>query len=90
MKDSSFKTKSVREGHQPSNEQEHSAAIFLTSSYRFDNAEQAAERFETNQGNVYSRFTNPTVSSFQDKLAVLEGAEKCQATASGMSAIFAT
>ena len=90
MKDSSFKTKSVREGHQPSNEQEHSAAIFLTSSYRFDNAEQAAERFETNQGNVYSRFTNPTVSSFQDKLAVLEGAEKCQATASGMSSIFAT
>ena len=90
MKDSSFKTKSVREGHLPSNEQEHSAAIFLTSSYRFDNAEQAAERFETNQGNVYSRFTNPTVSSFQDKLAVLEGAEKCQATASGMSAIFAT
>jgi O-succinylhomoserine sulfhydrylase len=90
MKDRSFKTKSVREGHQSSNEQEHSAAIFLTSSYRFDSAEQAAERFETNQGNVYSRFTNPTVSSFQDKLAALEGAEKCQATASGMSAIFAT
>ena len=90
MKDSSFKTKSVREGHQSSNEQEHSAAIFLTSSYRFDSADQAAERFETNQGNVYSRFTNPTVSSFQDKLAALEGAEKCQATASGMSAIFAT
>ena len=90
MKDSSFKTKSVREGHRSSNEQEHSAAIFLTSSYRFDSAEQAAERFETNQGNVYSRFTNPTVSSFQDKLAALEGAEKCQATASGMSAIFAT
>ena len=90
MKDSSFKTKSVREGHQSSNEQEHSAAIFLTSSYRFDSAEQAAERFETNQGNVYSRFTTPTVSSFQDKLAALEGAEKCQATASGMSAIFAT
>ena len=90
MKDSSFKTKSVREGHQSSNEQEHSAAIFLTSSYRFDSAEQAAERFETNQGNVYSRFTNPTVTSFQDKLAALEGAEKCQATASGMSAIFAT
>ena len=90
MKDSSFKTKSVREGHQSSNEQEHSAAIFLTSSYRFDSAEQAAERFETNQGNVYSRFTNPTVSSFQDKLAALEGAEQCQATASGMSAIFAS
>ncbi|MDC0197294.1 O-succinylhomoserine sulfhydrylase [Candidatus Thioglobus sp.] len=90
MKDSSFKTKSVREGQQPSNEQEHSAAIFLTSSYQFDSAEQAAERFDKNQGNIYSRFTNPTVSAFQNKLAALEGAEKCQATASGMSAIFAT
>ena len=90
MKDSSFKTKSVREGQQSSNEQEHSAAIFLTSSYQFDSAEQAAERFDKNQGNIYSRFTNPTVSAFQNKLAVLEGAEKCQATASGMSAIFAT
>ena len=90
MKDSSFKTKSVREGQQSSNEQEHSAAIFLTSSYQFDSAEQAAERFYKNQGNIYSRFTNPTVSAFQNKLAVLEGAEKCQATASGMSAIFAT
>ena len=90
MEDKGFKTKSVREGHLSSSEQEHSAAIFLTSSYRFDSAEQAAERFETNQGNVYSRFTNPTVSAFQDKLAALEGAEKCQATASGMSAIFAT
>ena len=90
MKDNSFKTKSVREGQKSSNEQEHSAAIFLTSSFRFDSAEQAAERFDSNQGNVYSRFTNPTVESFQNKLAVLEGAEKCQATASGMSAIFAT
>ena len=90
MKDSSFKTKSVREGQQSSNEQEHSAAIFLTSSYQFDSAEQAAERFDKNQGNIYSRFTNPTVSAFQNKLAALEGAEKCQATASGMSAIFAT
>ena len=90
MKDNSFKTKSVREGQKSSNEQEHSAAIFLTSSFRFDSAEQAAERFDSNQGNVYSRFTNPTVESFQTKLAGLEGAEKCQATASGMSAIFAT
>lgn len=90
MKDNSFKTKSVREGQKSSNEQEHSAAIFLTSSFRFDSAEQAAERFDSNQGNVYSRFTNPTVESFQNKLAALEGAEKCQATASGMSAIFAT
>ena len=90
MKDNSFKTKSVREGQKSSNEQEHSAAIFLTSSFRFDSAEQAAERFDSNQVNVYSRFTNPTVESFQNKLAALEGAEKCQATASGMSAIFAT
>ncbi len=90
MKNSNFKTKSVREGQKSSSEQEHSAAIFLTSSFRFDTAEQAAERFDSNTGNIYSRFTNPTVESFQNKLAALEGAEKCQATASGMSAIFAT
>jgi len=90
MKNNSFKTKSVREGQQSSSEQEHSAAIFLTSSFQFDTAEQAAERFDSNTGNIYSRFTNPTVESFQNKLAALEGAEKCQATASGMSAIFAT
>ena len=90
MKDSGFQTKSVREGQKSSNEQEHSAAIFLTSSFRFKTAEQAAERFDSNTGNIYSRFTNPTVEAFQNKLAALEGAEKCQATASGMSAIFAT
>ncbi len=90
MKNNSFKTKSVREGQESSNEQEHSAAIFLTSSFQFNTAEQAAERFDSNKGNIYSRFTNPTVESFQNKLAALEGAEKCQATASGMSAIFAT
>ena len=55
-------------------EQEHSAAIFLTSSFTFDSAEQAAQRFsKEGQGNVYSRFTNPTVKAFQDKLASLEG-----------------
>ena len=91
MTEKSFQTKSVREGHEPSNEQEHSAAIFLTSSYKFNSAEQAAKRFDQKEeGNVYSRFTNPTVDAFQNKLAALEGAEKCQATASGMSAIFAT
>ena len=91
MKDKNFETKSVREGHEPTNEQEHSAAIFLTSSFRFNNAEEAAERFENNgNGNIYSRFTNPSVDAFQNKLAALEGAEKCQAPASGMSAIFAT
>ena len=91
MTDKGFKTKSVREGHKPTNEQEHSASIFLTSSFRFDSAEEAADRFENNgSGNMYSRFTNPTVDAFQNKLAALEGAEKCQATASGMAAIFAT
>ncbi len=91
MEDYNFQTKSVREGHDATDEQEHSAAIFLTSSYKFKSAEQAADRFENKQkGNVYSRFTNPTVDAFQNKLAALEGAEKCQATASGMSAIFAT
>jgi O-succinylhomoserine sulfhydrylase len=91
MTKKSFQTKSVREGHEPTNEQEHSAAIFLTSSYRFNSAEEAAKRFDKKEeGNVYSRFTNPTVDAFQNKLAALEVAEKCQATATGMSAIFAT
>jgi O-succinylhomoserine sulfhydrylase len=91
MTEKSFQTKSVRVGHEPTNEQEHSASIFLTSSFRFSSAEEAADRFENNgKGNMYSRFTNPTVDAFQNKLAALEGAEKCQATASGMAAIFAT
>jgi len=90
MKDNKFETKAIREGYKTSQEQEHSAAIFLTSSFTFDSAEQAAQRFaKEEQGNVYSRFTNPTVEAFQDKLASLEGAESCLATASGMSAIFA-
>ena len=91
MKDNKFTTKAIREGYQPTQEQEHSAAIFLTSSFRFDSAEQAAKRFDNkDQGNVYSRFTNPSVVAFEEKLAALEGAEQCLATASGMSAIFAT
>ncbi len=91
MKENKFETKAIREGYKTSQEQEHSAAIFLTSSFIFDSAEQAAQRFaKEEQGNVYSRFTNPTVEAFQDKLASLEGAESCLATASGMSAIFAT
>jgi len=91
MKDNKFETKAIREGYKASQEQEHSAAIFLTSSFTFDSAEQAAQRFaKEEQGNVYSRFTNPTVEAFQDKLASLEDAELCLATASGMSAIFAT
>ena len=91
MTEKSFQTKSVRVGHEPTKEQEHSAPIFLTSSFKFSSADEAADRFENNgKGNMYSRFTNPTVDAFQNKLAALEGAEKCQATASGMAAIFAT
>jgi O-succinylhomoserine sulfhydrylase len=69
---------------------ENSEAIFLNSSFRFKNAAQAAARFGgTEPGNIYSRFTNPTVTIFQNKLAALEGAEQCVATSSGMSAILA-
>src|SRR3989304_161764 len=70
---------------------EHSEALYLTSSFVFENAAQAAARFSGgDSGFVYSRFTNPTVSMFQDRLAALEGAEACVATAPGVSAILAT
>lgn len=69
---------------------EHSEAMYLTSSFVFDSAAQAAARFSGNEpGNIYSRFTNPTVTAFEERLAVLEGAESCIATSSGMSAILA-
>src|SRR5713101_21922 len=84
-------TQGVRAGQKRTEFQEHSEALFLTSSFVFDNAAQAAARFTGGEeGMVYSRFTNPTVSMFQDRLAALEGAESCIATASGMSAILAT
>jgi O-succinylhomoserine sulfhydrylase len=83
-------TLSVRAGQRRTEFQEHSEALFLTSSFVFDSAAQAAARFTGGEeGFVYSRFTNPTVSMFQDRLAALEGAEACVATASGMSAILA-
>jgi len=91
MKDLHFDTKAIREGYRTTNEQEHSEAIFLTSSFTFDSAEQAANRFSKEEpGNIYARFTNPTVDAFEKKLAALEGADACCATASGMAAIFAT
>jgi O-succinylhomoserine sulfhydrylase len=69
---------------------EHSEAMYLTSSFVFDSAAQAAARFSGSEpGNIYSRFTNPTVTAFEERLAVLEGAETCIATSSGMSAILA-
>jgi O-succinylhomoserine sulfhydrylase len=81
----------VRSGITRSPEGEHSEALFLTSSYVFDSAEHAAARFAGDDpGNVYSRYTNPTVRSFEERLAALEGAEACVATASGMAAILST
>ena len=84
-------TLAVRAGTQRSALGEHSEAMFLTSSFVFENAAQAAARFGNQEaGNVYSRFTNPTVQMLQDRLAALEGGEDCLATASGMSAILMT
>ncbi len=83
-------TLAVRAGVERSQFNEHSEAMFLTSSFVFDSAEQAARRFIGEEpGNIYSRFTNPTVTMFEERLAALEGAEQCIATASGMSAILA-
>jgi O-succinylhomoserine sulfhydrylase len=89
--DHDFDTRAVRAGTLRTSFGEHSEALFLTSSFVFDNAAQAAERFSgADDGYVYSRFTNPTVRMFEQRLASLEGAEDCLATASGMAAIMAT
>ncbi len=89
--DYSFDTLAVRAGQVRSAEGEHGEPIFLTSSYVFSSAAEAAKRFSGEQpGNIYSRFTNPTVRTFTQRLAALEGAESCVATASGMSAILST
>ncbi|WP_047538245.1 O-succinylhomoserine sulfhydrylase [Methylotenera versatilis] len=83
-------TVSLRAGTETSEFGENSEALFLNSSFKFKSAAQAAARFGgTEPGNIYSRFTNPTVTMFQNKLAALEGAEQCVATSSGMSAILA-
>jgi O-succinylhomoserine sulfhydrylase len=90
-KDYELATKGVRAGQARTEFHEHAEALFLTSSFVFDNAAQAAARFTGGEeGMVYSRFTNPTVSMLQDRLAALEGAQSCVATASGMSAILTT
>src|SRR5438477_9375924 len=83
-------TRAVRAGTQRSDLGEHSEALYLTSSFVFRTAAEAAARFSGEQdGNVYSRFTNPTVRMFEERLASLEGAEDCVATSSGMAAILA-
>lgn len=81
-------TLAIRTGHRRTSEQEHSEPIFATSSYVFASAAEAAARFSGEvPGNIYSRFTNPTVAAFEARLAAMEGGEACVATASGMSAI---
>ena len=86
-----FDTRAVRAGVLRSNFQEHSEALFLTSSFTYKSAAEAARKFANQEpGFLYSRFTNPTVTMFQQRLASLEGAEDCVAAATGMAAIAAT
>ena len=95
MKDIDWKnydleTQAIRAGQHRTHEDEHSLPIFATSSYVFKNAEEAFLRFTGQKpGNIYSRFTNPTVNAFQERLALMEGGERCLAFASGMAAILA-
>src|SRR5690554_8106893 len=91
LSDSEFATLAVRAGQRRGPEGEHGEAIFTTSSYVFRDAAHAAACFAGDEpGNVYSRYTNPTVRTFEERLAALEAGEKAVATASGMSAIMAT
>lgn len=84
-------TQAVRAGQRRTNEGEQCEPIFTTSSFTFESAEQAAARFGGDDpGNIYSRFTNPSVEMFEDRLAAMEGGERCVATASGMAAISTT
>ncbi len=86
-----FETWAVRGGQHRTQEQEHDEPIFTTSSYVFSSAAEAAARFAGEApGNIYSRFTNPTVRTFEERLAALEGGARCVATASGMAAILST
>ena len=88
--DWALETLAIRTGHKRTFEQEHSEAIFPTSSYVFSSAAEAAARFSGEvPGNIYSRLSNPTVRYFEERLAIMEGGESCVATASGMAAIMA-
>lgn len=90
LEGAAFDTLAVRAGQARTPEAEHSEAMFLSSSYVFRSAADAAARFAGEQpGNVYSRYTNPTVRAFEERIAALEGAEQAVATASGMAAILA-
>src|ERR1700704_36758 len=83
-------TKLIRTRTERTNEMEHSTPMFLTSSFCFDNAEDMRAAFaDETDDNIYSRFSNPGVKEFTDKMVALEGAEAGYATSSGMSAVFA-
>jgi len=89
--ETSIETLAIRYGYDQTAELENSEAIFPTSSFRYESAQQAADRFSgVEKGNIYSRFTNPTVRAFENRLAAMEGGEACVGTASGMSAILST
>ncbi len=91
LEDAELETLAIRAGQLRTDEGSHGEPIFTTSSFVFDNAAQAAARFAGDEpGNIYSRFSNPTVTAFETRLAALEGAERAVATASGMSAILST
>jgi O-succinylhomoserine sulfhydrylase len=84
-------TKAIRSRTEQTNEMEHSSPLFLTSSFSFDNAEDMRAAFaDETDANIYSRFSNPTVKEFTDRVVILEGAEAGYATSSGMSAVFAS
>jgi len=86
-----LETLAIRAGHTRTHEQEHAEPIFPTSSFVYASAAEAARKFSGEEpGNVYSRFTNPTVATFEQRLAALEGGERCVATSSGMAAILST
>ncbi|MGM0983500.1 MAG: O-succinylhomoserine sulfhydrylase [Pseudomonadota bacterium] len=91
QKEWALETLAIRAGHQRTHEQEHGEPIFPTSSFVYGSAAEAAAKFSGEEpGNVYSRFTNPTVRTFEQRLAAMEGGERCVATSSGMAAILAT
>src|SRR6476659_6337307 len=84
-------TQVIRTHIDRTNEMEHSAPLFLTSSFCFDNAEDMRAAFaDETDANIYSRFSNPNIKEFVDRVYLLEGAEAGYATASGMSAVFAS
>ncbi|MDX1465073.1 MAG: O-succinylhomoserine sulfhydrylase [Halomonas sp.] len=86
-----LETLAIRAGHRRTHEQEHGEPIFPTSSFVYGSAAEAAAKFSGEEpGNIYSRFTNPTVRTFEQRLAAMEGGERCVATSSGMAAIMAT